>query len=126
MILYSVIESPTHPNFSSLYRRLGIQEHKLGSSRKTMNQLKRQAPDYLVCEFFYGYSNNYAGINISNLDVMLYSLQKYAPDTRLIIMASKDELEHVDKLRHIFPVHAVLQHPVREETMQAVLESRSA
>lgn len=54
MILYSVIESPTHPNFSALYRRLDVQEYKLGSSRKTMNQLKKQAPDYLVSEFFYG------------------------------------------------------------------------
>ena len=99
MILYSVIESPAHPNFSALYQRLGLQEFKLGSSRKTMNQMKKQPPDYLVSEFFYGYSNNYAGINISNLDVMLYSLQKYAPDTRLIIMVSKDEREHVDKLR---------------------------
>lgn len=123
MILYSVIESPTHPNFSALYQRLGLQELKLVSSRKTMNQLKRQPPDYLVCEFFYGYSNNYAGINISNLDVMLYSLQKYAPGTRLIIMVSKDEREYVDKLRHIFPVHAVLQHPVGEESMQAALGS---
>ena len=123
MILYSVIESPTHPNFSALYQRLGLQEYKLGSSRKTMNQLKKQPPDYLVSEFFYGYSNNYAGVNISNLDVMLYSLQKYAPDTRLIIMVNKDEREHVDKLRHIFPIHAVLQHPVSEADMQAVLAS---
>ena len=121
MILYSLIESPTHPNFSALYRRLDVQEYKLGSSRKTMNQLKKQAPDYLVSEFFYGYSNNYAGVNISNLDVMLYSLQKYAPDTRLVVIVSKDERVHVDKLRNIFPIYAVLQHPVTEADMQAVL-----
>ena len=122
MILYSVIESPTHPKFSALYQRLGLQEQKLLSTRKTMSQLKKQRPDYLVAEFFYGYSNNYAGINISNLDVLLYSLQKYAPETRLIVIVNKDELEHVDKLRHIFPVYAVLQHPVNEADMQAVLE----
>ncbi len=121
MILYSVIESPTHPNFSTLYQSLGLQEQKLGSSRKTMSQLKKQPPDFLVAEFFYGFSNNYAGINISNLDVMLYSLQKYAPDTRLIVMVSKDEQEYVDKLRDIFPIHAVLQQPVSEADMRAAL-----
>ena len=121
MILYSVIESPTHPNFSTLYQSLGLQEQKLGSTRKTMSQLKKQPPDFLVAEFFYGFSNNYAGINISNLDVMLYSLQKYAPDARLIIIVSKDELEHVDKLSHIFPIHAVLQQPVSETDMRAAL-----
>lgn len=123
MILYSVIESPAHPNFSSLYQRLGLREQKLGSSRKAMNQLKKQPPDYLVAEFFYGYSNNYAGVNISNLDVMLYSLQKYAPDTRLIILVSRDEREYADKLGHIFPIHAVLQHPVSEKDMQMALLS---
>jgi hypothetical protein len=121
MILYSVIESPTHPNFSTLYQSMGLQEQKLTSSRKTMSQLKAQPPDFLVAEFFYGFSNNYAGINISNLDVMLYSMQKYAPDARLIIMVSKDEREYVDKLSDIFPIHAVLQHPVREADMRAVL-----
>jgi len=121
MILYSVIESPTHPNFSTLYQSLGLQEQKLGSSRKTMSQLKKQPPDFLVAEFFYGFSNNYAGINISNLDVMLYSLQKYAPDTRLIVMVSKDEQDYVDKLRDIFPIHAVLQQPVSEADMRAAL-----
>ena len=99
-----------------------MQEQKLASSRKTMSQLKKQPPDYLVAEFFYGYSNNYAGINISNLDVLLYSLQKYAPDTRLIVIVNKDEREHVNKLEHIFPVHAVLQHPVKEADMQAALK----
>ncbi len=42
MILYSVIESPTHPNFSALYQRQGFQEQKLASSRKTMSQIKKQ------------------------------------------------------------------------------------
>lgn len=121
MILYSVVESPRHPNFSALYQRLGFQEQKLGSSRKTMSQIKKQPADVLVGEFFYGYSNNYAGVNISNLDVLLYSLQKYAPKTKLIIMVSKDEREYVDQLEHIFPIHAVLQYPVSAADMQLAL-----
>ena len=68
-ILYSLIESPAHPKLSDLYQRLGLSEVRLTSSRKAMSELKKNPPDYVVAEFFYGYGNNYAGINISNLDV---------------------------------------------------------
>ena len=74
--LLSVIESPTHPNFSALYQSLGIQENKVNSSRKAISHIKDSPPDIIVAEFFYGYGSNYAGVNISNLDVLLFSLQR--------------------------------------------------
>ncbi|MBT8438161.1 MAG: hypothetical protein KJO91_00425, partial [Gammaproteobacteria bacterium] len=83
--LFSIIESPLHPDFSEVYKRSGIQEVKLRSTRKAISELKKQTPDYVVAEFFYGYGNNYAGVNISNLDVFLYSLQRYAPQARVIV-----------------------------------------
>ena len=121
--LYSLIESPTHPNFSALYSRLGFNEIQLTSSRKAMNELKKNKPDYVVAEFFYGYGNNYAGINLCNLDVFLRSLQKYAADTKVIVIALKEEREFVDKLVDLFPVHGVLVHPVKEEDMENLLNS---
>lgn len=119
--LYSLIESPTHPNLSALYKALGFNEIKLTSSRKAMNELKKNRPDYVVAEFFYGYGNNYAGINLCNLDVFLRSLQKYAPDAKVIVIAMKEEREFVDKLAALFPVHGVLVHPVKEKDMQVLL-----
>ena len=82
--LFSIIESSGHPNFTELYNSLGIEEIKINSMRKTISMLKKQQPDFIVAEFFYGYGNNYAGVNISNLDVLLYSLQKYSADTKVI------------------------------------------
>ena len=120
--LLSVVESAAHPNFTSVYKQLGINETKLDSMRKAIASLKSQPFDYIVAEFFYGYGSNYAGVNISNLDVMLYSLQKYSPDTRVIVLVDKSEREHVDKLSAIFPIHAVLQYPVTEQDMQQVLD----
>jgi len=110
--LFSIIESPLHPDFSEVYQRAGIQEVKLRSTRKAISELKKQTPDYVVAEFFYGYGNNYAGVNISNLDVFLYSLQRYAPQARVIVMVDKSERQYVDKLQELFSLHAVLQHPV--------------
>lgn len=121
--LLSIVESPTHPDFSGIYRRLGINETRVGTIRKAISQLKSQTPDFVVAEFFYGYGNNYAGINISNLDVFLYSLQKFAPAARVIVMVDKTERCHVDKLNQILPLHAVLQQPVRGTAMEDLLKA---
>jgi len=122
-LLYSIIESPGHPDLSALYRKLGIEQVKLNSQRKAINQLKRRAPDWVVAEFFYGYGNNYAGVNVSNLDVFLHSLRKYAPQARVIVLASPREMAHVDKLTGLFDIHAVLRLPVDEQALSEVLQS---
>jgi hypothetical protein len=122
--LFSIVESPLHPDFSALYRRLGLDEVRLGSMRKAISALKSRTPDIVVAEFMYGYGNNYAGVNVSNLDVFLYSLQKYSRESAIIVMADKQEVQYVNKLRALFPIQAVLQHPVTERDMEACLRDR--
>ncbi|MBT8117257.1 MAG: hypothetical protein KJO66_05455 [Gammaproteobacteria bacterium] len=122
-VLFSIIESPAHRDFSALYRRLGIEEHRPGSMRKAISALKKSVPDFVVAEFIYGYGNNYAGVNICNLDVFLYSLQKYSRETRIIVMVERRELQYVDKLAALFPLHAVLPLPVSEQDLEQALAS---
>lgn len=119
-VLFSIIESSAHPDFGPLFRRSGITEHRITSMRKAISRLKEK-PDFIVAEFFYGYGNNYAGVNISNLDVMLYSLQKYSPDTRVIVLVDKSERQYVDRLEEIFDLHAVLTFPFDEAAMEEAL-----
>jgi hypothetical protein len=116
--LFSIIETATHPDFSELYARLGIREIRVNSMRKAIAELKKQQPDYLVAEFFYGYGNNYAGVNISNLDVLLYSLQKYSADTKVIVLVEKGEYQYVDKLNEIISLHDILKLPINSKQMQ--------
>ena len=120
-ILFSIVESPGHPNLSDLYHRLGIREERFASQRKTMQALKRNAPDFVVAEFFYGFGNNYAGANLSNLDVFLASLQKYAPTARVIVLVDKTQRQYVDRLSERFPLHAVLTQPVGAQDMEPIL-----
>lgn len=120
--LYSVIESRTHPYLTPLYERLGIDELRFESMRKLIAKIKKTQPEFIAAEFFYGYGNNYAGINISNLDVMLYSLQRYAPETKVIVFVDKSERQYVDKLNEILPLHAVLAKPIDESRLAAVLD----
>lgn len=122
-VVFSIIESPLHPNFTELYQQLGFKNMQLNSMRKAISQLKKQKPDYVVAEFMYGYGSNYAGVNVSNLDVFLHSLQKYAPETKVIVMVEKHEVKYVSKLTNLFSLHAALQHPVSVEALNSVLEA---
>lgn len=119
--LFSIIESPLHPRLTSLFTRLGFEEVQLTSTRKAVSQLKKQVPDLVVADFVYGYSNNYSGIHISNLDVFLMSMQKFAPGTKVIILAAANELEYAQKMREICPIAAILPFSITEAEMERVL-----
>lgn len=116
-VLFSIIESPFHPNFIDLYHKLNIENVQFNSMRKAISHLKKQQPDFVVADFLYGYGNNYAGVNVSNLDVFLHSLQKYAPDAKVIVMLEKEERKHIAKLEALFTLHAVMQYPVSGKEM---------
>lgn len=119
--VYSVVSSRIHPRMTHLYAQQGLSEKVFSSTRKAMNLIKKEKPAYLVADFLYGYSNNYAGVNISNLDVMLMALQRYSPDTKVIIIAEKHEIQYVPHLDTIMPLHGILQHPVSEGDMAKLL-----
>lgn len=121
--LFSLTESPAHPNFSALYQQLGIREQRFTAARKLHKALQKQQPDFLVGEFIYGYGNNYAGANVCNLDVTLRALQRFSPDTRVIVFSNKEEMQHIGKLAELFPLHAVLQLPADQQAMKTALET---
>lgn len=120
-LIYSIIESPSHPDFTALYFRMGFRECRFNSQRKAMIQLKAAPAAFIVAEFFYGFGNNYAGVNVSNLDVLLMSLPRYSPATRAIVLAQKDQYPHIDKLEALFSLYKVLPLPVNESEMRQVL-----
>lgn len=120
-VLYSIVESPAHPRLSNLYQQLGISEIQLPSMRKAIAELKHNPPDFVVAEFFYGYGNNYAGVNVSNLDVFLYSLQKYAPAAKVIVLVDKSEQQYVGKLPEELTPDAVLIQPVSPGQIEGLL-----
>ena len=117
MILYSIIESPLHPQFTTFYQSLDITEIRLTSVRKAIQELKKQTPDFVVADFVYGYGNNYAGVNISNLDVFLYSLAKYAKDCRVMVCYEKADQQYVQKFETLFPSINTLVYPITEAAM---------
>jgi hypothetical protein len=119
--LFSIIESPLHPNLSALFARLGFDEVPLTSTRKAISALKKQVPDVVIADFVYGFSNNYSGVHISNLDVLLMSMQKFAPQAEVIVLATAPEMAYAEKMRDIFPVKAILPFSVAEQELEALL-----
>ena len=121
MIVYSIVESAAHPNLSALYRQYGFEEIRLTSVRKAIQELKKHQPDLVVADFLYGYGNNYAGVNISNLDVFLYSLQKYAPECQIIALYEKSEQQYIAKLGELFSLTGTFAYPVIERDIEVIL-----
>ena len=119
--LYTLLESPTFLQFPDLYKSLGIRETRFASTRQFNKAIAKTAPDIMLAEFVYGYGNNYAGINISNLDVSLHTLQRYAPSAKVILLVDKVERPHVSKLEALFEIDAILTLPVTASEMISTL-----
>lgn len=122
-LLFSIIETPIHPNFSVLYKKHQIEELRFNTTRSAMVHLKKRQPDILVAEFLYAYHNNYSGVHISNLDVLLVSLKKYSPQTKIIVMTKKHEKQHLNKLPQIMPLYSVLTHPVKADKIEKLIQN---
>ena len=121
--LFSLIESPFHPNFRDLYQALDIEEERFDSARNLHRAMQKQPPDFFVGEFIYGWGNNYAGANVSNLDVTLKTLQYMAPQAKVIVFLHPREEEHIGKLLELFSVHAVFTYPVDEKALWTALQA---
>lgn len=119
--LLSLVESPFPPDFSALYQELGIAAQRFDSARNLHRALQKHLPDFFVGEFIYGWGNNYAGANVSNLDVTIRTLQRFAPEAKMIVFMHPREENHIGKLLELFPIHAVLTYPISEQAMRAAL-----
>lgn len=119
--LYSLIESRFPADLRALYEYLGITEQRFDSARNLHRAIQKQPPDIFVGEFVYGWGNNYAGANISNLDVTLRTLQCYAPKAKLIVFHQPGEAAHIDKLLALFPIDAVFAFPLDGARLRVTL-----
>jgi hypothetical protein len=122
-LLYDVIESPLHPDLAPLATRLDLERLPFTSQRKAIAALKKRPPSIIAADFFYGYGNNYAGANVSNLDVLLRSLQRFAPGARIVVFADRHELPHTDRLAELFELHAVVPLPTQIDRVIEILSA---
>jgi len=120
--ILSIIETPRHPKFASVYEQLEFQEEKVSSIRKANSFLKKNCPDFIVAEFFYGYGSNYSGVHISNLDMLFVTLQKHACQAKVIALVDKSEEKFIPKLQALYPLHHYLTYPIRPEQISSIIQ----
>lgn len=120
--LYTFVQSPFATHFSELYKAEGIVTEHFYSSRNLHRAIQKQAPDFFMGEFMYGWANDYAGNTVSNLDVTLRTLQAAAPKAKIIVVMQPSQEAHIGKLLEVFPIDTVLKYPIAEDQMRAVLQ----
>ena len=121
-IIYSIAESPAHPDLHALYTSLNYSERHFTSTRKAIQALKKDLPDVLIADFIYGYGNNYAGVNVCNLDVFMYTLAKYQVDIPLILFSEKAEVKFIEKFSELFTIKDFLTYPIDTEKLEGILK----
>ena len=122
-IVISIIESIMFPDFGALYQRKDLTELRVNSIRKATALVKKQPADFIVVEFFYAYSTNYSGIYKSNIEGLLVSLIKYSPNTKVIVLVKKKEMQFINVLEAVdYPLHGVLQLPTTPTQMESLLD----
>jgi len=119
--LYTLIESTTFLQFPELYKSLSIQETRFQAARQLNKAIAKTAPDIVLAEFFYGFGNNYAGINISNLDVSLHALQRHAPQAKIMVLVDKADRPYVPKLEALFKIDVILTLPVTASDIKTAI-----
>ncbi len=122
-VIYSIVESPLHPDMQQCAAAGDASYHTFNSIRKAITSLKKSPPDIVLADFVYGYGNNYAGVNISNLDVFLYSLQKYSPMASVIVFCEKAENHYATKLTGLFKIDLLEVYPVDTGKLCAQIQS---
>ena len=117
--LFTLVESPFSPHFPELYQELGIDAERFDSARNLHRALQKQAPDFFVGEFVYGWGNDYAGNTVSNLDVTLRTLQSKAPGAKVIVVANHFNSKGGDQ-----PLYSRFQPPNRVTEVQRLLQAQ--
>ncbi|MCU7829699.1 MAG: hypothetical protein KZQ85_11595 [Candidatus Thiodiazotropha sp. (ex Myrtea sp. 'scaly one' KF741663)] len=121
--LLALVELGGYPNFVPLYQRLGYLVEMVNSVRKAQAWLKSHRPSVVVAEF---YADPQFRDRISNLESLLATLQRYDIEAQVVVFIDKPYLEHLEKVKTRYAVHAVLNYPIDEASLQKVLEQLGA
>ncbi|MEJ1378599.1 MAG: hypothetical protein RPU32_11595 [Candidatus Sedimenticola sp. (ex Thyasira tokunagai)] len=116
--LLSIIEMGGYPDFTALYRQKGFSPSKVYSVRKAQGWLKKNCPAVVVAEFHFDPDLR---DRMSNLESLCATLQRYAPEAKLIVFIDVVHRPRLDKMMERYPVFAALDYPVDTGLLEGVL-----
>jgi len=124
-ILYFIFESGFNIDFATLCisqkDSTTIHQTQFTAYRKLIAQLKKSEPDYIVAEFIYSPS---LGTQISNLDGLLGSIERYCKRTQLIVYTESRYREKLETVREKFTIDHVLEYPVNSSELCSIITQK--
>ncbi|OOZ37484.1 hypothetical protein [Solemya velesiana gill symbiont] len=118
-IILSIVEMGGYPDFAPLFRSLGYQPGKLHAIRKAQSWLKKNKPAVVVSEFHF---DPELRDRMSNLESLMATLQRYAPDAKVIVFIDKNHRDRLEKVQARYNVFGALGYPIDEESLKALLQ----
>ena len=113
-IIYTVFESAFELDIKHLCQMDTIQQENFSTNRKLIAQVKKQEPDFILAEFIYEPS---LGTQISSLDGILGTVERFCKKTQLIIYTESRYREQLESVREKFKIQHVLEYPVQEKAL---------
>lgn len=117
--LLSIVEMGGYPDFSGLFRRKGFLPEKLHSVRKAQAWLKRNRPAVVIAEFHF---DPELRDRMSNLESLFATLQRYAPEARVIVFIDPAHRSRLRQVEQRYPVFGALDYPVDAQALAGLLE----
>ncbi len=116
----SIIEMGGYPDFTSLYQEFGLQSVRLFNIRKAQSWLKKNQPSLVFAEFHFDPDLR---DRMSTLESLLASLQRYAPEAKVITFIEADFRPRLEAVQARYPalIDAV-DYPINETNLRLVLE----
>ncbi|MBF0255254.1 MAG: hypothetical protein HQL47_02100 [Gammaproteobacteria bacterium] len=121
--LLQVRELGGYPDFTGLYRELGLRLLSAQGMRKGLAVLKRETPDLIIAEF--NYAPTY-GSRISTVEALLAGLQRCSQPHRVLLFCEKPHLPHLALLEPQYGHLPRLTYPIDRAALRAWLEADSA
>lgn len=91
--------------------------------RKAIAAIKRRQPQVIVTEF--NYQSDFRD-RTSTLESMLATVQRSAPDAKVIVFYEREYEHQFDRVRQRFPVYAEFSFPIEEPALEACLRRLAA
>ena len=118
--LLAIVEMGGYPDFTSLYQARGFRPEKVHSMRKAQAWLKKNSPAIVVAEFHFDPDLR---DRMSNLESLFATLQRYAPDTKVVVFIEKKHRPRLQGVEARYPVYAALDYPVDKQLLSELLET---
>ena len=87
--------------------------------RKAQAWLKKNRPQVVVTEFHF---DPELRDRMSNLESLFASLQRYAPEAKVIVFIEKDHRSRLQRSQERCAVYAALDYPVSESSLSVLLD----